>query len=199
VRAFFLRCVKFFFVAWDAIIACVYFSHHSSISAPDVTPLPRAQSAGLAPYPTPAKAHNSESFKKAHWALVTSTGNAFHISWRNDCCILLIFAVFNAGDVAFSRVHLVVPSLSLLEPSATCIHPISRVGHNHIYTVYIRHFSQKFHQIHGHIRRIHTVLANPTHKTFSALAACNGWLFYIIAGKSAAHNLASCCELAFHH
>jgi succinate dehydrogenase flavin-adding protein (antitoxin of CptAB toxin-antitoxin module) len=40
---------------------------------------------------------------------------------------------------------------------------ICRVGQNHIYTVYIRCFWQKNHQIYGHIRCIYTVLANPTH------------------------------------
>ena len=40
---------------------------------------------------------------------------------------------------------------------------ICRVGQNHIYTVYIRHFLQGFHQIYGHIRRIYTVLAHLTY------------------------------------
>ena len=40
---------------------------------------------------------------------------------------------------------------------------MSRVGQNHIYTVYIRHFWQGTHQIYGHIRCIYTVLANPAH------------------------------------
>jgi hypothetical protein len=38
---------------------------------------------------------------------------------------------------------------------------MARVGQNHIYTVYIRHFWQGNHQIYGHIRCIYTVLANP--------------------------------------
>jgi len=42
---------------------------------------------------------------------------------------------------------------------------MSRVGQNHIYTVYIRYFWQGNHQIYGHIRCIYTVLANPTHVT----------------------------------
>jgi len=37
---------------------------------------------------------------------------------------------------------------------------ISRVGQNHIYTVYIRYFWQGNHCIYGHIRCIYTVLAN---------------------------------------
>jgi len=41
---------------------------------------------------------------------------------------------------------------------------ISRVGQNHIYTVYIRCFWQEIHQIYGHIRCIYTVLANPVYK-----------------------------------
>jgi len=44
-----------------------------------------------------------------------------------------------------------------------CLLLTSRVGQNHIYTVYIRYFWQENHQIYGHIRRIYTVLANPTH------------------------------------
>jgi len=39
----------------------------------------------------------------------------------------------------------------------------SRVGQNHIYTVYIRYFWQRNHQIYGHLRCIYTVLANPTY------------------------------------
>jgi len=42
---------------------------------------------------------------------------------------------------------------------------ISRVGQNHIFTVYIRYFWQGNHLIYGHIRCIHTVLANPKHST----------------------------------
>jgi len=42
------------------------------------------------------------------------------------------------------------------------LHQVSRVGLSHIYTVYIRYFWQKIHQIYGHVRRIYTVLANPT-------------------------------------
>ena len=38
---------------------------------------------------------------------------------------------------------------------------ICRVGQNHIYTVYIRYFWQRNHQIYGHTRCIYTVLANP--------------------------------------
>jgi len=40
---------------------------------------------------------------------------------------------------------------------------ISRVGQNHLYTVYIRYFWQGNHQLYGHIRCIHTVLSSPTH------------------------------------
>jgi len=42
--------------------------------------------------------------------------------------------------------------------------PINRVGQNHIYTVYIRYFWQRNHQIYGHIQCIYTVLANPTYE-----------------------------------
>jgi len=41
---------------------------------------------------------------------------------------------------------------------------ISRVGQNHIYTVYIRYFWLGDHQTYGHIRCIYTVLANPTYQ-----------------------------------
>jgi len=44
---------------------------------------------------------------------------------------------------------------------------IVRVGQNHIYTVYIRHFRQGNHQMYGHIWRIYTVLANPAYRTQS--------------------------------
>ena len=40
---------------------------------------------------------------------------------------------------------------------------MTRVGQNHIYTVYIRYFWQGDRQIYGHIRCIYTVLANPTY------------------------------------
>jgi len=40
---------------------------------------------------------------------------------------------------------------------------ISRVGQDHIYTTYIRHFWQGNHHIYGHIRCIYTVLVNPIH------------------------------------
>jgi len=43
------------------------------------------------------------------------------------------------------------------------VRSIRRVGQNHIYTVYIRYFWQRNHRIYGHIRCIHTVLANPKH------------------------------------
>jgi len=41
---------------------------------------------------------------------------------------------------------------------------IRRVGHNHMYTVYIRYFWQVHHHIYGHKRCIYTVLANPKNK-----------------------------------
>ena len=39
---------------------------------------------------------------------------------------------------------------------------LCRVGQNHVYTVYIRCFRLRNHNIYGHIRCIHTVMANPT-------------------------------------
>jgi hypothetical protein len=47
---------------------------------------------------------------------------------------------------------------------------MSRVGQNHIYTVYIRYFWQGNHQIYGHIRCIYTVLANPMHVPYTSSA-----------------------------
>ena len=44
---------------------------------------------------------------------------------------------------------------------------MSRVGQNHIYTVYIRYFWQGNHQIYGHIRCIYTILANPMHELWA--------------------------------
>ena len=41
---------------------------------------------------------------------------------------------------------------------------MSRVGQNHMYTVYIRYFWLGNHQIYGVYIRIYTVLANPTHE-----------------------------------
>ena len=41
---------------------------------------------------------------------------------------------------------------------------MSRVGQNHIYTVYIRYFWLGNNQIYGVYIRIYTVLANPTHE-----------------------------------
>jgi pullulanase/glycogen debranching enzyme len=38
---------------------------------------------------------------------------------------------------------------------------MSRVGQNHIYSVHIRYFRQRNHQIYGHMRCTYTVLANP--------------------------------------
>jgi hypothetical protein len=38
---------------------------------------------------------------------------------------------------------------------------LCRVGQNHIYTVYVRHFRQENHQIYGCIRYMYTALANP--------------------------------------
>ena len=50
-------------------------------------------------------------------------------------------------------------SLVLLQP--LCY--VFGAGKNHIYTVYVRYFWQEIHQIYGHIRCIHTVLANPSY------------------------------------
>ena len=40
----------------------------------------------------------------------------------------------------------------------------------HIYTVHIRYYLQGFHQIYGPIRRLYTVLANPSHKEKGAIS-----------------------------
>jgi hypothetical protein len=50
---------------------------------------------------------------------------------------------------------------------AGSFYSMCRVGQNHIYiyiyTVYMQYFWQGPHQIYGHIRCIHTILANPKH------------------------------------
>jgi len=45
-----------------------------------------------------------------------------------------------------------------------------RVGHNHIYTVYVRCFWQGNDQIYSHIRCIYTVLASPSDVVMLALS-----------------------------
>ena len=57
----------------------------------------------------------------------------------------------------------VVPSVPSLLVQGLTPPRISRVGQNHIYTVYIRYFWLGNHQMYGHIRRTYTVLTNPTH------------------------------------
>jgi len=55
--------------------------------------------------------------------------------------------------------------LHILEPISNDTHSgIDRVGQNHIYTVYIRYFWLRNHQIYGVYTRIYTVLANPRYK-----------------------------------
>ena len=53
-------------------------------------------------------------------------------------------------------------------------HLMSRVGQNHIYTVYIRYLWQGNHQIYGHIRCINTVLTNPTNERCERRAPSRG-------------------------
>jgi hypothetical protein len=54
---------------------------------------------------------------------------------------------------------------SCSSPVLSPLHNIQprRVGQNHTFTVYVRYFLQGFHLIYCHIRRIYTILANPTH------------------------------------
>ena len=52
---------------------------------------------------------------------------------------------------------------------------VSRVGQNHIYTVYIRCFWQGNYQIYGHIHCIYTVLANPTYQVYLRHWRSEGW------------------------
>ena len=47
---------------------------------------------------------------------------------------------------------------------------ISRVGQNHIYTVYIQYFWLQNHQIYGVYIRIYTVRANPNYKVLHTLS-----------------------------
>jgi len=58
----------------------------------------------------------------------------------------------------------------LLGKQAPCTQAnMCRMGQNHVYTVYIRYFWQGDHQVHGHIRCIYTVLANPKHASWKEL------------------------------
>ena len=61
------------------------------------------------------------------------------------------------GKVCCRGVSVVLAETDIHAPYMT------RVGQNHIYTVYIRHFWQRNHQIYGRIRCIYTVLVNPIH------------------------------------
>jgi hypothetical protein len=70
----------------------------------------------------------------------------------------------NARNIGEQQVLIMVPDafpVALSERHKMKLQ-ISRVGQNHIYTVYIRYFWQGNHQIYGHLRCIYTVLANPT-------------------------------------
>jgi hypothetical protein len=63
-----------------------------------------------------------------------------------------------------------MPVLTALMPVLTVMHVLAimiRVGHNYIFTVYIRYFWQRNHQMYGHIRCIYTVLANPDYDACS--------------------------------
>jgi hypothetical protein len=53
----------------------------------------------------------------------------------------------------------------MLEACCPLSRLISRVGQNHIYTVFVRYFWQGNHQIYGHIQCIYTILANPTYQS----------------------------------
>jgi hypothetical protein len=53
---------------------------------------------------------------------------------------------------------------------------MTRVGQNHIFTVYIRYFWQENHQIYGHIQCIYTVMANPKHDIGMLWLLCCGLL-----------------------
>jgi hypothetical protein len=70
-------------------------------------------------------------------------------------CVCCLFMVSKAHMAQLPQTY--PPPFSSI--TQTPLH-LSRVGHNHIYTVYIRCYWQGNHQMYGHIRCIYTVLAN---------------------------------------
>jgi hypothetical protein len=76
--------------------------------------------------------------------------------------------VKSSGLNAIAKFHYRPPCPVRMVGQTRLLHlcSICRVGQEHIYTVYIRYFWQKHHQIHGHIRCIYTILANPKRLCF---------------------------------
>ena len=67
---------------------------------------------------------------------------------------------------------------------------MTRVGQNHIYTVYIRYSWQGNHQIYGHIRCIYTVLADPTNLLCVGQRQCQASTYRCIKIPHPNHNCA---------
>jgi len=88
---------------------------------------------------------------------------ALTISRKRATTRLRICKTCRNCDGCCCSTRLVAPTKQFLEREK------SRVGQNHICTVYIRYFWQGFYQIYGHIRCIYTVLANPTKKAHRCL------------------------------
>jgi hypothetical protein len=93
----------------------------------------------------------------------------WHLFTSPDVCLQALTSVYKPWPM---------PSTVVYKPWHC---QIFRVGQNHIYTVYIRYFWQGNHQIYGHIRCKHTVLANPTNIQilpwgYDKLLNTNSWL-----------------------
>jgi hypothetical protein len=86
-------------------------------------------------------------------------------------CVLVLPQTFGRRPCLLApQMHPPTVKHSMCMPLRACVlralHFICRAGQNHIYTVCIRYFWQGNHQIHGHIRSIYAVLANPIHLIF---------------------------------
>jgi len=81
---------------------------------------------------------------------------------------------------------------------------ITRVGQNHIYTVYIRYFWQGNHQMYGYIRCIYTVLANPMHHTYPhphvpQFRACDKFDCFVVAWEKQLHGVGLATTVYIRH
>jgi len=64
---------------------------------------------------------------------------------------------------------------------------MNRVGQNHVYTVHIRCFAQRHHQIYGHTWCVYTVLANPTHEPWRSHVCDFTFPLYISHSRCSVH------------
>jgi len=93
-------------------------------------------------------------------ALVRDASKAQELLVRGNVCVRVCVCLCMCVCAVASAVLGATDTQELL----VIICDMSRVGQNHIYTVYIRYFWQGNHQIYGHIRCIYTVLANPRYE-----------------------------------